>query len=228
MKRRKVFATLVVLGIVGLIAGAIVIAAQQITLTTYYPAPYGEYKEADIDNVNISHILTLVPASPLPAITGSPGKGQIYYDGGSNKLKVAENGSVWANLVGGGAWTRDAGGNIYPTTSTDKVGIGTTTPTAELQVVGGIELSSIFDWIDLKGGYLRVGLQIATNSGNFTSIACACPGPHGHITGGGCKSGNTTLHIINSWPNGLTAWHCLWNAADPGNTAYCVCADIEP
>ena len=52
MKRRKVFATLVVLGIIGLIAGAIVIAQQQITLTTYYPAPYGEYQTLLAKGIN--------------------------------------------------------------------------------------------------------------------------------------------------------------------------------
>ena len=142
MRRHKVFATLVVLGIVGLIAGAIVIAQQQITLTTYYPSPYGEYKEVDIDNVNINDVLTLASANPLPAITGSPGKGQIYYDGALNKLRVAENGSVWTDLVGGGAWTRDGGtGEVTLTTPTDNVTIGPVGGTNILNVNGQIQVN---------------------------------------------------------------------------------------
>ena len=128
MRRHKVFATLVVLGIVGLIAGAIVIAGQQ-TLTTYYPAPYGAYA-----NLTLSGLFTVNPLPPPVVMPAATNQGRIYYEGPPiNRFKVSEDGgATYTDLVGGaGDWTRNTGGapaTLYPTDPTDVVGIGTTTP----------------------------------------------------------------------------------------------------
>ena len=46
MRRSNVLGALVLLGILGLVISAVVIAQQQgLTLTTYYPAPFGEYQQ---------------------------------------------------------------------------------------------------------------------------------------------------------------------------------------
>ena len=138
MKRHKVFATLVVLGIVGLIAGAIVIAQQQ-TLTMYYPAPYGEY----VDLTFAGHLDAkgLAAAPPL----SNAGEGRIYFDNtaGVNKFKVSENGQPYVDLSGGGGpWTRDpATGEVTLTTPTDRVGIGTAHAAGwQFQVAGNTEI----------------------------------------------------------------------------------------
>jgi len=59
--------------------------------------------------------------------------------------------------VGGGGWTDD-GASVRLTTSTDKVGIGTTTPGSELEVVGQLKVSSgISDKIVLAGTPTQTG-----------------------------------------------------------------------
>lgn len=66
---------------------AAVIFAEDTTITTYYPSPYGSYNE-----------LQLYP-HPAPVTTCDAGhKGTMYYDSDDNKIKVC-NGANWVNIV---------------------------------------------------------------------------------------------------------------------------------
>ena len=75
---------------------------------------------------------------PRKSTTGDPAggiNGMIYYNEFDLKFRMYENG-VWKDLVpagGGGGWT-DGGTDIFVTTVTDHVGIGTTTPGGKLTI----------------------------------------------------------------------------------------------
>ena len=141
MKRRNVLGVLVVLGLLGLAATAIVIAQQQVQLTSYYPAPYGEY----VDLTFAGH-LDAKGLAAVPAVSNA-GEGRIYYDSGANKFKVSESGAAYVDLGGGGAgdWTRVAGppSFMHPTNVADTIGIGTATPDTNynLDVRGSMAVS---------------------------------------------------------------------------------------
>ncbi len=95
-----------------------ILFAEEITITTYYPSPYGSYNE-----------LQLFPHNP--AVAACPGStGTIYYDSIANQLFFC-NGTAWT-LLGGGFWA--ASGNDIYNTNTGNVGIGTITPNNRIQV----------------------------------------------------------------------------------------------
>ena len=60
----------------------------------------------------------------------------VYYNAFSNKFRGYKN-DAWTDIIGGGGggggWT-DAGTVVRLTTITDSVGIGTTSPSAKLDV----------------------------------------------------------------------------------------------
>ena len=66
-----------------LVIFAPVIFAEDITITTYYPSPYGSYNE-----------LQLYPHSTPVAACNSSGKGTMYYDSDDNHAYVC-NGTAW-------------------------------------------------------------------------------------------------------------------------------------
>jgi len=97
--------------------------AESITLTTYYPAPFGAYDR-----------LRLVPRAPLDG-EGACDPGTIYVDTLSNQMQFCRddgfntNTGTWEGL--GGVWTK-SGNFIYPSDTSSNpdlmVGIGTTGP----------------------------------------------------------------------------------------------------
>ena len=182
MKRRKVFATLVVLGIIGLIAGAIVIAQQQITLTSYYPAPYGEYVDLSLGGILTAKERT-VPATPSAA-----DQGQIYFDDVDDKFKVSEDGGAWTDLVGGGAWTRDPGppAIIHPTDLTDRVAIGSVTPTAAKLRLWSDVLGNPFStlWLENTWQASSVGIAFVNDLPAYPNAAMISK--NGTLQIGGC------------------------------------------
>ncbi len=88
---------------------------ESITITTYYPSPYGVYKTLRLN--------------PSPrAATCQPGD-MTYHDGSGSILAgyyFCDNSAAWQSAGGGGGfWSRDATyATLSPTTSSDKVGIG--------------------------------------------------------------------------------------------------------
>ena len=102
-------------------------------------------------------------------------QGRIYFDATANKFKVSENNGAYVDLVvtgggGAGGWT-DGGTNVYLTTSTDNVGIGTDSPITQLQVTGNIPSSALGSvatgtqpWsVYLQGRYAYV-VNLSTNT----------------------------------------------------------------
>lgn len=102
--------------------------ADSLSLTTYYPAPFGSY-----------NILRLVPISDASAGTCDASKsGQFYLSSNTNDIKVC-NGTTWGPL--GGVWTLNAATKeayltSSPTDTAYKVGIGIASPNARLHVKG--------------------------------------------------------------------------------------------
>ena len=103
--------------------------AETLTLTSYYPSPFGVYDR-----------IQLYPRPHIPEETCD--SGTMYYDSDNKKFQFCRDG-LWGGADG--VWTQD-GDNIFPTdTDTNpalKVGIGTKTPafmlTLDDQDGGGI------------------------------------------------------------------------------------------
>lgn len=112
MSHKKILISLVMWGSLAATA-----SAGQVTMTTYYPSPFGAYQQ-----------LRLVPTTPLACDAST--EGLMFYDSALDVVKVCKGAAGWSPL-GGGVWTQ-AGNYIYPVdTATNpnlNVGIGTIDP----------------------------------------------------------------------------------------------------
>lgn len=106
--------------------------SEEITITTYYPSPYGVYNE-----------MRLYPHSPATTSCDSTQEGLMYYDSVSHNLMVCrDNGATYAwESTGGGYWVT-VGNDIY-NANTGNVGIGTNSPTEVFQVCVGSVCTSV-------------------------------------------------------------------------------------
>jgi len=93
--------------------------AESITLTTYYPAPFGAYDR-----------LRLVPRAPLDG-EGACNPGTFYVDNITNQMQFCQSDRTWGSVTG--VWVK-RDDNIYPADTNAnpnlRVGIGTTNPGA--------------------------------------------------------------------------------------------------
>ena len=100
---------LYILGLIALAAIIIGVAwAEQITLTTYYPAPYGVYRQMQ------ATISKLEPSNGPPAfISGSEEEGMLYFDDGTVNVKGPyywdSTAASWVSLGGAGGGRTTAG-----------------------------------------------------------------------------------------------------------------------
>lgn len=114
-----------------LYANAQVATEETITLTTYYPAPYGVYNEMKL----YPHSPSVTPCSPTQ-------EGLMYYDSIAHALRVCmcadpPTCSTYSWVDTTGYWTL-SGSNLYPNDTSWNVGIGTTNPLYRLDVNGMI------------------------------------------------------------------------------------------
>jgi len=70
----------------------LVCSAEDVTITTYYPSPYGSYNE-----------LQLYPHTPATtACDATHGVGTMFYDSSTAELKVCKGAAGWLAFGGGG------------------------------------------------------------------------------------------------------------------------------
>ncbi|MFA5351152.1 MAG: hypothetical protein WC357_07490 [Candidatus Omnitrophota bacterium] len=71
------------------------IFAEDITITTYYPSPYGSYNE-----------LQLYPHTPaITTCDATHGVGTMFYDSSTNEIKVCHGSAGWLTLNSGISYT---------------------------------------------------------------------------------------------------------------------------
>lgn len=87
-----------------LLLPAVCFAQETLTISTYYPSPYGSYKDLQTetltlgDNVaspQVGGVATFVPSLSAPA---TPVEGMMYYDNGTHQFKYRNNTTTWQNL----------------------------------------------------------------------------------------------------------------------------------
>ncbi len=79
-----------------------------------------------------------------------------------DRLEVCDEGGSWSSVAGGSIWLEGAGDDIYYDTGTFQVGIGTSTPSEALDVIGNIDLTG-----NLTAGGDLSGVAV-TGTGNLT------------------------------------------------------------
>jgi hypothetical protein len=120
---------------------------ESITITTYYPSPYGVYRT-----------MRLSPSSRPESCQ----EGELYYDDGTGSydagLYLCDATPAWQTFGGGGFWAASPSdpNDIY-NTNTDAVGIGTADPTQKLDVEGVV-----------LGSMPLVAVSMASVSSNVT------------------------------------------------------------
>lgn len=185
-------------------------AEESITVTTYYPSPYGVYNEMQLYPHN----------DPVGSCSSSRDEGLMYYDLDEHTLKVcmcknppACSTYGWSPASGYWAPSPTNPDNIY-NTNPGNVGIGTTDPqglklfvNANNGVRNGIQIA------DPRGHYLSIGGGIDTmghNSAGFHVGTVGGPTPGG--IGGGVGYDYTTndMGIYSAYNIAISS-----NAASP-------------
>ena len=134
------------------------------TITTYYPSPYGVYRN-----------LRLYP-SVQPSTSSAQQSGTMFFNASDNSTYVYRNASLGWKPLGGasGQWVDGGNNNIYNANS-GNVGIGTTTPAAKLAVTGNITASENIT----IGGDICNGQGICLNAAYQTNVIAgsnpSCP-----------------------------------------------------
>lgn len=126
---------------------------ETLTLTTYYPAPFGVYRE-----------LRLFPSAPLGCFSAND-VGKMYYDSATNQVMVCRQTVVFPPTYAWGAidslW-RLLGTALSPSNLSWNVGIGTTTPLANLHISAPVNTVKNLRIEDFEG---NEGILIQTENG---------------------------------------------------------------
>jgi hypothetical protein len=160
-----------ILGIVFLVSGfwGLVSSAsaqtESITFTTYYPSPYGVYKN-----------LRIYPSTGTGLGGACSNEGEMYYDQTDHNLYICSGTPTltWTAVGGaaGSSWWTQAGNNLYPNEGDWNVGIGTTNPASRLQISG-----------DIVNNFPRP-LYVQGSSGGVHTAAFVNPQNYGVAIGG--------------------------------------------
>jgi len=209
-----------------LVLFASIVFAEDITITTYYPSPYGSYNQLTTQsNTYLATtsgtvgIGTTVPAAKLDVFASGTSTYQqsIRNTAGNAGLRFNINNGDWAIGMdyNTGKFNIAFGTNLSlnPTLVVDwngRVGIGTEVPGYKLHVAGDI---------------YATGVVISSTNPSVvqtcSGTSCAAPCSSGYwVSGGGIELGAGASRVIASKPSG-NGWYC---GADAGSmTCYAVC-----
>jgi len=189
--------------------------ADSVTLTTYYPAPFGMYQEMRV--MGKLGVGTTNPTYPLQVgdlgaatapIGSSPAmaiQNDLWVNGNIYGISFYGDGS---NLTGIGGWTRDSVNNVvYTTNPDDTVGIGISAPsgsyTSRLEIfnktngsygifqgeAGGVNSTNFF------GGSVGIGTAISNPS------AAGSPSLLVTASRGGFETANQNILVVGNRPD---------------------------
>ena len=157
------------LKIIGIIVFSILILSslsfaqqtEQLTITTYYPSPYGVY-----------NTLRLFPRSDVHTGDGCTNAGELAYSQPDNVLLVCD-GVTWQKIQSGeqpptdDLWTRVPGtGNIYNTQG-GVVGIGVQPLSNDRSKLHIDKTTSGGGWIEVTSGYTEAGTSVHVCTGGY-------------------------------------------------------------
>jgi len=177
----------------GVSASASAQSGDRLTITTYYPSPYGVYGTLKLH--------------PRPKSAQPCREGEMVYDApvdpaAPRGLYVCNATSQWQIVSGssGGLWSENATNNaVYVTNQARNVGIGTLTPQAPLDVNGtvragpagqralgtGFATSLSFD--DLRDYHINIPLPFPSTSVATTQNICDTIAACNRYCGAGCS-----------------------------------------
>jgi hypothetical protein len=153
---------------------SVLVFAEDITITTYYPSPYGVYNQLTTTGTTLLAttsgnvgIGTTTPGYPLMVYKAVTGDVQVQIANGTKNLYI---GAQWINNIPS-LGTNDAtslglvtnNGERIHIDSSGSIGIATTSPGATLEVNGKVKI----DDLTQAGG----GASVLTSSGILTTVA---------------------------------------------------------
>jgi hypothetical protein len=143
--------------------------SETLTLSTYYPAPFGSYDR-----------LRLVPRTTA-GLNCAGMDGLMVYDTTISPASVSIcSGGTWVPLADR-IWSR-SGTNIILTTASDNVGIGINPPTQKLDVSGNTRISGSLN----AGTTITAGTGITATTGSITATT-------GNVAAGDAVTAGTTV-----------------------------------
>lgn len=176
-----------------ILPGVMLAAEESITLTTYYPSPYGVYSE-----------MRLYPKAS--ATCDGNQRGLMYYDDDADEFRVCAGTPADWVPVGGSFWTL-SGTDLYPNNPAWNVGIGTATPGAKFHISGARDESS--------GGFGTTGVLqrlSATNNGVEAGWFAGVSGGLNRAT-----FGTVSAHDLGFIVGGATRMTIVGQGANIGN-----------
>jgi hypothetical protein len=92
---------IIALALIALLVFPAILSAKEIKLTTYYPAPYGEYSQLQASKSFIPPRMTTAERDAITATSTPPlAQGMVIFNTTANKLEVYD-GTAWSSAIGG-------------------------------------------------------------------------------------------------------------------------------